>query len=321
MPGNIPSDACTVKYGSIPHVGKEVSRLVLGSAFFSPPNKSFAFSMLDEFVRLGGNTLETAHSYGDGDCEYMIGQWMAERKMRERIVVITKGCHHFDLRSRVTPECITSDLTESLSRLQTDYIDIYLLHRDDPSRSVDELVECLNEHHKAGRIRAYGGSNWTPTRIQAANDFARKHNMTPFAVGSPHYSLAVPHREPWPGCIWLSAEDRKWYEKNDFPLIAWSAQARGLFGRHFVADELEEGDSLIAWVNADNLERLKRAKRLAERHGVSANAVALSFVLAQKMNAFAAVGPGSIEELHDSFSALSIQLTADELRWLNLEAP
>lgn len=87
--------------GSIQFVKKELSRLALGSSLFSPPNREFAYSMLDQYVRLGGTMLETAHSYGDGDCERIIGQWMTDHNMRDRITLITKGCHHFDLRSRL----------------------------------------------------------------------------------------------------------------------------------------------------------------------------------------------------------------------------
>lgn len=138
-------------------------------------------------------------------------------------------------------------------------------------------------------------------------------------MSSPHFSLAVPHVEPWPGCIWVSDQDRLWYERNDMPLIAWSSQARGFFARAISSNELDKGDALAAWLNAKNFERLKRAKVLAKKTGHSANAVALSYVLAHNFKNFAAIGPATIDELHDSFSALSCDLTDDEVGWLNLE--
>jgi 1-deoxyxylulose-5-phosphate synthase len=322
MTGDNPSTSAINDPSHIPGVEKQVSRLILGSAIFAPPKPEFVFSMLDEYVRLGGTTLETAHSYGCGDCERVIGKWLTERGLREKIVLITKGGHPFDGRSRMIPECIDADLSESLVRLKTDYIDIYMLHRDDPSRPVDEIVECLAEHHKAGEIRAYGGSNWKPERLQAANEYAKKRNLPPFVVSSPHFSLAAPHVEPWPGCIWVSDDDRNWYKNNDLPMIAWSSQARGFFARGISSvDELDEGDALRAWLNADNFERLKRARALGQQRGFSANAVALAYVISQKFTTFAAIGPASIDELHDSFSALGCDLTDAEMSWLNLEGP
>lgn len=309
------STAIVDEFHQIANVEKTVSRLILGSVVFSPPNKDFAYSMLDEFVRLGGTALETAHSYGDGDCERMIGKWLVERNLRDKIVVITKGGNPFDFRSRVLPECIDAELHESLARLQTDYVDIYLLHRDDPSRPVSEIVDCLSEHHKAGRVRAYGGSNWSPARIEEANEYAKKNNLPPFAVSSPHFSLAIPHRTPWTGCIWLNEQDKQWYRDNDMPIVSWSSLARGFFAQSDSARDYAQD----AWHNPKNFERLERAKELGEKRGFSANAVALAYVLKQNFKVFAAVGPANIEELHDSFSALSCDLTEDEARWLNLE--
>ncbi len=84
-----------------------------------------------------------------------------------------------------------------MRRLGTDYLDLYVLHRDDPSVPVGPIVEALTAHKKAGRIGAFGGSNWTHERMQEANEYARVNDLTPFAVSSPNFSLAEQYKEPW----------------------------------------------------------------------------------------------------------------------------
>ena len=159
-------------YSTIPGVAKPVARLILGTMIISAQELERSFALLDAVFEMGGNTLDTAHIYAGGNSERGIGQWMRSRSNREQVVIISKGCHHNADRKRVTPFDLATDLHDSLARLQTDYIDVYLLHRDDPSLPVGPIVEAFNEHWRAGRIRAFGGSNWTHERIQAANDYA-----------------------------------------------------------------------------------------------------------------------------------------------------
>jgi aryl-alcohol dehydrogenase-like predicted oxidoreductase len=305
-------------YVSVPGIGKNIFRLALGTATLSPPNIDYAYPLLDEFVRLGGNTVETAHSYGDGDCERVVGRWIKERKNREQIAIISKGGHPFDGRSRLSSECIDADLEESLNRLQTDYIDLYLLHRDDTTRPVSDIVSYLNKHFKSGKIRAFGGSNWTTERIDQANAYAREAGLEPFRVSSPHFSLAVPVREPWTGCLSVTKNDLEWYKRTKVQMLSWSSQARGFFTGRFSPEQLDELCVLPAWFAQENFERLNRARELAKKKGVSANAIALAYVLSQSFTPLAAIGCRTIEELGDSFSAVTCDLSDEELHWLKL---
>ena len=179
-----------MEYGHVQGVDKPVSRLVQGTMMLSSRELEQSFALLDAVYALGCNTFDTAHVYGGGDCERTMGQWVNERKLREKVVIIGKGAHHNQDRKRVTPFDITSDIHDSLARFKFSYIDLYLLHRDDPTVPVGPIVEALNEHKRAGRIRAFGGSNWTHERIREANEYATAHGLTPFAASSPNFSLA-----------------------------------------------------------------------------------------------------------------------------------
>ena len=133
-----------MEYGNVGGL-PPISKLVLGSMVCSPDDQELTNDLLDAFVAAGGSCIDTAHIYGGGKSERAIGEWFAQRRNRDKIVLLDKGAHHDSSGPRVTPQCITADLTDSLERLQTDYIDLYLLHRDNPDVPVGPIVECLNE--------------------------------------------------------------------------------------------------------------------------------------------------------------------------------
>jgi aryl-alcohol dehydrogenase-like predicted oxidoreductase len=211
-------------YGQVDGAMKPVSRIVLGSIMLDLDRLPFAFALLDFFFERGGNCIDTAWVYRLGDAEKCVGAWIEKRAIRDQTVLIGKGAATV----HCTPELVTTQLLESLERLRTDYVDIYLMHRDNPNVPVGEFVECLNEHHRLGRIRAFGGSNWTTGRLAEANAYARAHDLRGFAASSPNLSLAVWNEPTWIDC--LSASDlasREWYSQTKIPLFAWSSQAAG----------------------------------------------------------------------------------------------
>ena len=205
-----------MEYGKVKGIDKSVSRLVQGTVMVNSRELDYSFELLDAVHALGCNTFDTAHVYGGGDNERTVGRWVNERGLREKVVIIGKGAHHSGDRKRVTPFDISADLHDSLARFKFDYIDLYLLHRDDPDVPVGPIVERLNEHVDAGRIRAFGGSNWAHERVEEANEYAEGHGLVPFVASSPNFSLAEQVEEPWGGCISISGPGgeaaRKWYE-------------------------------------------------------------------------------------------------------------
>ena len=161
-----------MQYGQIPNIELAVSRIVQGTIMLQVSKMEEGIDMLDMVSEYGVTGFDSAHGYGGGDSERVIGEWMQRRNNRDKVMILTKGCHHNQDRKRVTPYDLTSDLMDSLTRLKSDYIDLYVLHRDDPDVPVGPIVDTLNEHYEAGRIRGFGGSNWTHQRLQEANDYA-----------------------------------------------------------------------------------------------------------------------------------------------------
>jgi aryl-alcohol dehydrogenase-like predicted oxidoreductase len=306
-------------------LGRPVSRLVLGSMVFHTDTLEHTFGLLDAWRAHGGNCVDTAHLYAGGASERALGAYLRDRGDRDYWVILTKGAHHNADRPRVTPEDITCDLRDSLARLQTDYVDLYLLHRDDPQVPVGELVDALNRHHRAGRIRAFGGSNWSPARLEAANAYAAAHGLQGFTVGSPQLSLAVPSGEIWAGCLDArDPETLEWYRRTGMALFAWSSQARGFFSGRFRPETLQgtPEDEFIQRVFAtpDNWERLRRAEELGARRACSATQVALAWLLHLPAPVFPLVGPATVEELDACARAADLRLTPAEVAWLDLRA-
>jgi aryl-alcohol dehydrogenase-like predicted oxidoreductase len=307
-----------MNYGRITGLAQPVSRIVLGSMALDNERLPFSFSLLDNFLENGGNCIDTAWVYGGGSCEKAVGAWLAQRDNRDQIVLIGKGA----CTTACTPDLINKELLESLERLQTDHLDLYFMHRDNLRISVGEFVECLNEHHRAGRIRTFGGSNWTPERLAEANAYAASHGLVEFAASSPNFSLALWNEPMWSDC--QTAADlptRHWYEQQSLALFAWSSQASGFFtGRFKPGDEATADREVVrTWFNQANFRRLERANEMAARKGVTPTQIALAYVLCQPLNIYALIGPRTIEEMRSSLMALEVTLTPAELLYLNLE--
>jgi 1-deoxyxylulose-5-phosphate synthase len=316
---------------TIPGIAKPVTRIALGTMIVSARERERSFKLLDDAVAAGITTLDTAHGYAGGESERGIGDWMRERKNRDRIVVVTKGCHPNGDRKRCFAHDIASDLRDSLARLKTDHVDGWMLHRDDPEVPIGEIVDELDAHRRAGRIGAYGGSNWTVERLQAANEWAAKHGRAPFALSSPNYSLAEQVQDPWgPGCTTIGgparAADREWYRATRTAVFAYSSLARGfLSGRITRANYATEkakldGACQTAYCHEVNLQRLDRATTLAQEKGVTVPQIATAFILSQGLNVVALIGAENRAEMDAAVAACHLSLSRDELAWLDLAA-
>ena len=321
-----------MRYGSIPGVTKPVSHLVQGTAntVFDASKPEQAFALLDMAMEYGINTFDTAHVYGEGN-ETTLGNWVRERGVRDKIVILAKGAHPYGGRNRVTPEDIEADLTESMQRQGLDYFDLYVLHRDDPAVPVGPIVEALNAHQTAGRIGAFGGSNWRWERIQEANNYAQAHRLTPFAVTSPNYSLAEMYQPPWDGCLSISGPSgqaaRDYYAASGIAVMPWSSMAGGFFSDTYHWDNLETfpADDYFAQIcikcycGETNFQRLDRARALAQAKNVSVAQIALAFTFSQPMNLFPLVSSLTPNQFAANAAAIEMTLTPQELAYLDLK--
>jgi aryl-alcohol dehydrogenase-like predicted oxidoreductase len=300
----------------------------LGSAI--PPEN--AFELLDVFAEAGGNWVDTAHVYaswladGAGVSERTIGAWIKARGVRSSFMVGTKGAHPLlsTMRiSRLRPADISQDLSESLERLQSDYVDIYWLHRDDPSIPVGEILGALNEHLAAGRVRALGASNWTVARLQEAAVYAAGHRLVGFCASQIGWSLAQPNPvvSPYAGTLNMDETTMAYHVASGLPVVAYSSQANGFFGGRY--SRASANDPAIAksgiarsYFNEINFGRLERTQVLAQRLGQTPNAIAVAYLTNQAFAGYAIAGCRTIEQVRDSCAAVDVRLGPDDLAWL-----
>lgn len=313
-----------MQYLSLPGMSKKISAIVQGTVMLSSENEREVFALLDAVYELGCMTFDTAHVYGNGDVERVLGRWIRTNGIREQVVILDKGAHHNQDRKRVTPFDIASDIHDSLARLQTDHIDLYALHRDDPSAPVGPIIEALNACQRAGKIGLFGASNWRAERIAAANAYAEEHGLAPFVFSSPHFSLAVLVEAPWDDCISITGDfafEQQWYAANDMPIFCWSSLAGGWFSdritRENAASHAEEL-CMRCYCSEDNWKRLDRARQLGAEIGATPAQIALAYVRRQAFNTIPLVAAYSPAEFKDLAAALDIALTDRDVDWLDL---
>ena len=312
-----------MKYGTIDGIDKPVSRLVQGCTGIGRGDDEGDMALLDAVYEAGCTAFDTAAVYGGGKSERALGRWVNARGLHDKVVLITKGAHH-SFRKRVTPFDISADLHDSLARMKVDCIDVYLLHRDDPDYPVEPIVDRLNELKAEAKIRAFGGSNWTHQRVAEANAYAASSGQTGFAASSPNLTMAIQKEVPWDECISISgpdaAEARAWYAETRMPLLCWSSLAGGFFSGRFARENLESfetyDDQLVVrcYCTEENFALLDRVQQVAADNGLHVAQVALAWVFAQGLNAFALTACRSGDEYVANIASLELELPEDLLK-------
>ena len=319
-----------MKTFKIDSITKDVSVVGMGTMIFHPDTIDRDFSLLDTFVENGGTYVDTAEVYGaieeHGYSEMVIGKWLsANPSMRERIILASKGlipgyCAPIHPGgAKIDPESINKAIDGSLNRLQADYLDIWMFHRDDPNHPVGPLVDTLDTEIKRGRIRAYGASNWTTSRIQEAIDYARANGKAEMMSSSPNFSLALANEPFWPDTVVTSEADRKWFTKQQLLLVAWSALGRGFFAKGDPNDT-SDADLVRVFYSDANFERKRRAEAFGSARNMNMFEVALAYVTSQEFPVVALNGAETPEQVASSSHAGDLQLSPQERDWLDLSS-
>jgi len=310
----------------LPGTGLEVFPLCLGVADIGVRgSEAEGFALLDRFLELGGNFLDTARIYSDwipGErhrSERILGGWLADRGTRDRVVLATKGCHpplgDWDHRCH-EPGDVRREIEGSLETLGTGWIDLWWFHRDDLRVPVGELVDAVNVHIRSGEVRAWGVSNWTVPRIAGALAHARATGQAPPAAVQNFWNLGSRHRPPWEPKLRMAVMDdtlAELHRREALAAIPYSSQANGFFSKWIEGDAAaREKAGKSAYACEANFRVAEAAAAIARRHGVPVNAVVLGYLTAHPFPVIPLVGCHDAAQWEASRAAAAFRLPQED---------
>ena len=287
--------------------------------------------IFDAYVDLGGNLIDTARVYQDwipgetGRSERVVGDWLARSKKRGEVILMTKGGHPVyrkegdDLHlSRMTAADMRGDLELSLRALQTDTIDIYLYHRDDLKQPVEQLIEVMEQFRREGKIRYYGCSNWTASRIREAQTYSSRMGYPGFVVDEAFLNLALKHMNPLPDDTLVYCKDEldEYHHEPDAPLVvSYYSVASGYFHKY-----LNGGETAVKnnpYDTTENRAIALRVKELAEQYRCGITQVLLAWFSVREYPCVALYGPSRLEQLAEAMETQQVPFAADDLKTLD----
>lgn len=300
-----------MQYISRENICVPLSRIGLGtSRMGSLYSEEFSFELLDTFFSAGGTVLDTARNYydwlpdGRGKSEKCIGKWMFNHNNRDKVCIISKGgtkgngSKKVDL-SRVN---LCDELKESLDALQTDRLDIYVLHKDEIGRPVEDIVDTLQVLKEQGKISQVGVDNWSFERIVEANRYADKHGLEKIRIVETWWSLAEYTKEFWndEDTRNMTEELLHYIEEKDMLGIAVTPQCKGFFQK-VVNNGYESIDDFLKKRIATkrNLKKAEYIKKYCLENHISPTAFVIGYITSQKADSVAVIGCSKLDQLVD----------------------
>lgn len=269
--------------------------------------KDDCYGIIDEYIKAGGNMLDTARLYADGESEKIIGEYLEQTNSRSKVYISTK-CAHPNIetmhKNRLGRDDILSDVEKSLKSLKTDYIDILWLHRDDISVDVKPIINTLNKLINEGTVKYIGASNWTHTRIIMANKYASENGLKGFLASQILYNPAKAN-ESWDDTLVAMHDEgeREFYETSKMPVFAFSSQAKGFFEK-YAAGTLSQ-KSKDRYYNNENIQTYSQIKKYADENNITvSNAVIKTLINKSNFDVFPIIGPSNINQLKETLNIM-----------------
>jgi aryl-alcohol dehydrogenase-like predicted oxidoreductase len=294
--------------------GLRISAQCLGCMYFGTrTDRKTSFQILDSFVEAGGNFLDTANNYAfwithqtGGDSESLLGDWMKDRGNRDTIVLATKvgakpraagtGLENVE---GLGAETIVRGIEHSLERLQTDRVDLYYAHLDDPGTPLAETLEAFDRLIQAGKVRVIGGSNLSRPRLEEAMEASAARRLAAYSCLQQEYTFLVPREVPTQYHSIVDPALQEWLRTHsDFLLVAYSPLLKGAYSQ---PERLPE-----AYQTEPNRRRLEVLSDLAKQTGATVNQLVLRWLTESTPAVVPVVGASSVAQLRENVGALSM---------------
>jgi len=293
-----------------------------GNVFGWTLNEEESFRILDIFIDRGFNAIDTSNNYSHWvpgnvgtESEKIIGKWLKERNLRDKIVLATKvgGRNLVQDKPNTTKAHILKEIDESLSRLKTDYIDLYQTHYDDTKTPVEETLSAYNQIIKEGKVRFIGASNFSSERLICSLDKSSLFNLPAYKTLQPEYNLY--DRQHFEEFL------RPVAEKYNLAVIPYYSLASGfLSGKYKSQEDLDESarkDKVKKYYNEKGFKILDALSEVSLKHNVSFAAVSLAWLLKQE-TVVAPIASATKENHINSFvEAIQLELSEEDLIILN----
>lgn len=291
--------------------------IILGSDYFGGSiREQTAFENMDLYIQNGGNVIDTARLYVNGKSEEIIGKYLKERKLKNKIIISTKAAHppvgHMEI-NRLSQSEIEKDVDASLKLLGIDSIDILWLHRDDRSVPVETVVDAMGNIIKKGKVKYWGVSNWQGRRMEKANEYAKSKGMPQIFGGQIQWSLAKTSHVYDPTLVAMNDTESKYYKKYNMPVFAFASQGKGFFEKYDQNCLSEK--SRERYYCEENVKTYHILKKISTETGYSLTALGLAYLIKQKdFDVFPIIGCSKPEYVTKAMEALKVDdSTANEL--------
>jgi aryl-alcohol dehydrogenase-like predicted oxidoreductase len=302
--------------------GLEISPLVFGGNIFGwTVDQATSFRLLDAFVAAGFNSVDTADVYSKwvpghtgGESEIILGEWMKRSGNRNKVIVATKvGMDMGDGKKGLSKSHILRSAEDSLRRLQSDYIDLYQSHNDDPDTPLEETLGAYAELIKQGKVRAIGASNHNAERLAAALEASRKSGLPAYQTLQPNYSLV--ERAEFENNLEPLCQREGLGVINYFPLA--SGFLTGKYRSESDAAGKARARNVTKYLNERGFKILDALDQVAKKYNATPAGVSLAWLLARPSITAPIVSATNLEQLNDLIASVDLALDRDSVEFLN----